>query len=178
MVTAPPLTERIDADEIIDAIPVGVAILDMDLRVQAINRSLEAMTGFSREEALGVYCPHIVRSNLCQQKCPARQALDNDRAVHLEGNIINRARQKVPVMIHVSVLKDGEGRPLGVIETLEDISLVQELDRKVNITQDFSGLVGHSRKMQRLFDLLPVISQTDSSVLITGETGTGKDLVA
>jgi transcriptional regulator with PAS, ATPase and Fis domain len=32
--------------------------------------------------------------------------------------------------------------------------------------------------MQKLFDILPIISQTDSSVLITGETGTGKDLIA
>ncbi|MGB6927592.1 MAG: sigma 54-interacting transcriptional regulator [Syntrophobacteria bacterium] len=172
------ITKSIDANEIIDSIPVGVAILDMDLRVQAMNRSLEAMTGFNREEALGVSCPHILRSNLCPQKCPAKQALDSGQATHVEGNIINRARQKIPVMIHVAVLKDGAGEHIGVIETIEDISLIRELDRKVHISHDFSDLVGHSPKMQRLFDILPVISQTDSSVLITGETGTGKDLVA
>jgi len=173
-----PITENVDPGEIIDGIPVGVAILDMDLRVQAMNRSLEAMTGISREEAVGVYCPHILRSNLCPQKCPARQALGSDQAIRIEGNIINRARQKIPVRIHVAVLKDAEDQPVGVIETIEDISFVTELDRKVHIRHDFSGLIGHSPRMQKLFDILPVISQTDSSVLITGETGTGKDLVA
>ena len=170
--------KSIDANEIIDSLPVGVAILDLDLRVQAMNRSLEAMTGFSREEAVGVSCPHILRNNLCTRQCPAKQALESDRAVHLEGNIINRERQKIPVMIHASVLKDEEGQPLGVIETIEDISLLRELDEKTKITHDFSDLVGHSPKMQKLFDILPIISQTDSSVLITGETGTGKDLIA
>ena len=178
MTTSSIISKSIDANEIIDSIPVGVAILDMDLRVQAMNRSLEAMTGFDREEALGVSCPHILRSNLCPQKCPVRQSLDSDQAVRIEGNIINRARQKIPVRIHVAVLKDGENQPIGVIETIEDISLVTELDRKVHVSHDFSDLVGHSSKMQKLFDILPVISQTDSSVLITGETGTGKDLVA
>ncbi len=178
MTTSSTISKSIDANEIIDSIPVGVAILDMNLRVQAMNRSLEAMTGFDREEALGVSCPHILRSNLCPQKCPAKQAVESDQAIHIEGNIINRARQKIPVRIHVAVLKDGEGQPTGVIETIEDISLVRDLDRKVNISHDFSDLVGHSPKMQKLFDILPVISQTDSSVLITGETGTGKDLVA
>ncbi len=178
MTTSLTITKSIDANEIIDSIPVGVAILDMDLRVQAMNRSLEAMTGFDREEAVGVSCSHILRSNLCPQKCPAKQAVESDQAIHIQGNIINRARQKIPVRIHVAVLKDGEGQPIGVIETIEDISLVTELDRKVNISHDFSDLVGHSPKMQKLFDILPVISQTDSSVLITGETGTGKDLVA
>ena len=178
MITSSTIPQSIDANEIIDSIPVGVAILDMDLRVQAMNRSLEAMTGFNREEAVGVSCPHVLRSNLCPQKCPAKQAVESDQAIHIEGNIINRARQKIPVRIHVAVLKDGEGQPIGVVETIEDISLVTELDRKVHISHNISDLVGHSPNMQKLLDILPVISQTDSSVLITGETGTGKDLVA
>ena len=178
MITSSTILQSIDANEIIDSIPVGVAILDMDLRVQAMNRSLEAMTGFNREEAVGVSCPHVLRSNLCPQKCPAKQAVESDQAIHIEGNIINRARQKIPVRIHVAVLKDGEGQPIGVVETIEDISLVTELDRKVHISHKISDLVGHSPNMQKLLDILPVISQTDSSVLITGETGTGKDLVA
>ncbi len=170
--------ESVKVDEVIDCIPVGIAILDLDLRLQAMNRSLEAMTGFSREKATGVGCAHIIRNNLCTQQCPAKQALESDRAVHLEGNIINRERQKIPVMIHVSVLKDDKGQPLGVIETIEDISLLRELDKKTQITHDFRDLVGHSLKMQKLLDIVPIISQTDSSVLITGETGTGKDLIA
>ena len=178
MITSSTIPQSIDANEIIDSIPVGVAILDMDLRVQAMNRSLEAMTGFNREEVVGVSCPHVLRSNLCPQKCPAKQAVESDQAIHIEGNIINRARQKIPVRIHVAVLKDGEGQPIGVVETIEDISLVTELDRKVHISHNISDLVGHSPNMQKLLDILPVISQTDSSVLITGETGTGKDLVA
>ena len=178
MITSSTIPQSIDANEIIDSIPVGVAILDMDLRVQAMNRSLEAMTGFNREEAVGVSCPHVLRSNLCPQKCPAKQAVESDQAIHIEGNIINRARQKIPVRIHVAVLKDGKGQPIGVVETIEDISLVTELDKKVHISHNISDLVGHSPNMQKLLDILPVISQTDSSVLITGETGTGKDLVA
>jgi transcriptional regulator with PAS, ATPase and Fis domain len=136
------------------------------------------MTGFSREEAIGVGCSHIIRNNLCTHQCPAKQALESDRAVHLEGNIINRERQKIPVMIHASLLKDDEGKPLGVIETIEDISLLRQLDKKTQMAHDFGDLVGHSPKMQKLLDILPIISQTDSSVLITGETGTGKDLIA
>ena len=170
--------ESVKVEEVIDCIPVGVAVLDTNLRLQAITRALEAMTGFSREEAIGVGCSHIIRNNLCTQKCPAKQALESDRAVHLEGNIINRERQKIPVMIHASVLKDEEGQPLGVIETIEDISLLRQLDKKTQLAHDFSDLVGHSPKMQKLLDILPIISQTDSSVLITGETGTGKDLIA
>jgi two-component system response regulator AtoC len=169
---------NIDTNEIIDGVPVGVAILDLNLRLKAMNRSLEAMTGVSREDAVGVPCYHIMRSNLCPQKCPAKQALQSRQTVRVEGNIINRARQKIPVMITLSPLRSGDGRFIGVTETLEDISLLRELNKKVHINHDFSDLVGHSPRMQKLFEVLPVVAHTDSSVLITGETGTGKDLVA
>jgi two-component system response regulator AtoC len=167
-----------DAGDIIDAIPVGVAILDTDLKLQTMNKALEALTGFAREEAAGIRCQYVMRNNLCLTNCPAKEALKSDGTVRMQGNIINRARKKIPVMITVSPIKRAMGEPIGLVETLEDISLVQELDKKVHIGHDFGDMVGHSPQMQKVFNLLPIIAQTDSSVLITGETGTGKDLIA
>ena len=42
----------------------------------------------------------------------------------------------------------------------------------------FEGLVGRSRQMRELFDLLETVSASTSTVLVTGETGTGKELAA
>jgi transcriptional regulator with PAS, ATPase and Fis domain len=42
----------------------------------------------------------------------------------------------------------------------------------------FGPLIGSSEGMQRLYDFLPRIAASDASVLVLGETGTGKDLVA
>jgi PAS domain S-box-containing protein len=169
----------IDANEIIDGIPVGIALLETDLRVQTMNSALEAMTGFGREEAAGVPVHQIVRSNLfLPQMCPEAQALRGEQPVRREGNIINRAREKIPVIINAAPLKDAEGRCIGIIETVEDLSLLRELDKKAPGTEDFRDLVGHSPRMQKLFEVIPVVAQTDSSILVTGETGTGKDLVA
>jgi len=167
-----------DAGEIIDGIPVGVAVLDTDLKFQGMNKALEALTGFDREEAGGIPCRYIMRNNLCLTNCPAKEALKSEETVRVEGNIINRAREKIPVMITVSPIKDAKGELIGLIETLEDISLVQELDKQVHIGHDFGDLIGHSPQMHKVFNLLPIIAQTDSSVLIMGETGTGKDLIA
>ena len=172
------LNTSLSTTEIIDGIPVGVAILDTNLQMVDMNKALEAMTGFSREEAAGVPCQYVLRCNLYLKRCPAKEALESDQTVRVEGDIINRARKKIPVIINVSPLKTASGEPVGVIETVEDISLVRELDKKIRTSHDFGDLLGHSPKMQKVFDLLPVIAQTDSSVLITGETGTGKDLTA
>jgi len=52
------------------------------------------------------------------------------------------------------------------------------LRREVEKRYAFEGIIGESPAMQKVFDLLEKVSETDATVLLTGETGTGKDLVA
>jgi two-component system response regulator HupR/HoxA len=52
------------------------------------------------------------------------------------------------------------------------------LRREVQRRYDFDQILGASPAMQRVFDVMEKVSQTDATVLLTGETGTGKDLVA
>jgi two-component system response regulator AtoC len=58
--------------------------------------------------------------------------------------------------------------------TLENIRLRQEIERGYS----FSGIIGQSERMQNLFGLVRSIAETDVTVLIQGETGTGKELIA
>ena len=168
----------LDISEVVDHVPVGIGILGVDLKFELMNKALEILAGVGREEAIGVPCQYIMRSNLCVKKCPAKEVLRTGQTVRTEGDIINRARQKVPVMMTMSPLKDAGGRIIGLIEAVEDLSLVRELDKQIHTARDFGDMVGSSPRMQKVFDILPAIAQTGSSVLITGETGTGKDLIA
>jgi transcriptional regulator with PAS, ATPase and Fis domain len=64
------------------------------------------------------------------------------------------------------------------METIEDITAHEEMGFDLQQDEGFGRLLGKSKKMEELFRIIPVIAQTDSSVLITGETGTGKDVLA
>ncbi|MFA6055976.1 MAG: sigma-54 dependent transcriptional regulator [Thermodesulfovibrionales bacterium] len=57
----------------------------------------------------------------------------------------------------------------------EEISLLRQ---KVETTYALENIIGQSPKMQEMFRLIPKIAQSNSNVLVTGESGSGKELVA
>jgi len=162
----------------IDEIPLGIALLDKDRRIVMMNRVLEALTGFSRKDAEGVPCYHILRNRTCPNSCPALGKEIGSKSESFETDLINRDRIRVPVHVHQAPLKDKADQWVGFLETVEDLRPIRDLDAKISRAYGFAHLVGRSLQMEKIFQILPIIAQNDSSVLITGETGTGKDRVA
>lgn len=164
--------------ELIDEIPVALFIVDKERRIMQMNRALEALTGFSKEEARGIPCYHILRSRMCIGHCPILDAVKEFEPVSMENDIINRDRRLVPVNVNIAQLKDVNNRRVGFLETVEDLRMMKELDARIGNAYSFGNIVGRSPQMEKIYQILPILAQSDSSVLITGETGTGKDLVA
>ena len=163
---------------LLNRIPICVTILDIHKRVVFMNRFMEALVGVSLEQVAGIPCHHVVRSNLCSSRCPLKSMGTDSETVNQEGNIIDRNRERVPVRVTFSPIVDMEGNLAGWLESYEDLRSFQELDQRRSTAYSFGPLLGHSRQIERMFRMVPGIAQTDSSVLITGETGTGKDILA
>lgn len=163
---------------IIDEIPLGIVVMNSERQVVLLNRAVEALTGFDRKAAKGIKCGHILRSNVCFGKCPALGMGKGDGTMCVEGDIVNRDRQKIPVRITFTPIRNKKGDVVGFFETVEDIRMLRALAGKTSEAYTFSQLVGRSPQMEQIYRFLPMIAQSDSSVLLTGETGTGKDLVA
>ena len=168
----------VDLDSVLDGMPVGVVLLDAKRRVVTANLAFEILTGYGRSEARGIHCRFILRSDLCLKQCPASRAGEKGERSVSEGDIIGKDRKKLPVRLSAIPLTDADGRLMGFLETVEDLSRFRVRDQTVPGAYRFEEIIGRSRRMEELFRVLPMIAQTDSAVLITGETGTGKDLVA
>ena len=166
-----------DLIDILNGVPHGIALVDQDLRIIMMNRFLEALTGYSGEEARGIYCDHVLHSSFGRNDQVFRQAVETGVSCSAEGDIIGLNRKKIPMRFTATPLVDPRQGQQALVLVLEDITVFQEIDRKKEMGPA-KGLLGHSPKMQEVFELLPVLAHTDSSVLITGETGTGKDILA
>lgn len=163
---------------ILDEFPVGIVVVDSERRILLVNRAFEALSGLGRNEVEGLFCCDVLRSNICVHDCPAAKGRRSKEPVSSKGNIINRNREKIFVRLTLVPLQDSGGEPVGFLEVVEDIHALEGHSQSCQNAFSFDGIIGQSVQMTELFDILPVIAQSDSSVLITGETGTGKDLVA
>jgi len=165
-----------DLPSLLDGLPVGVALLDDAGRVLMLNKALEALTGYSRDEVRGMPCRHVLRSRACVQGCP--HGRDDLPGAGVETDCINRHRRKIPVRITPVRVSDGNNRPVCVLDVVEDLTAMREIEARLSQATGQGQIVGRSPIMEKLLRLVPVIAQHDTPVLITGETGTGKDLLA
>ncbi len=169
-------TDCPDLPALLDGLPMGVALLDGEGHVLMLNKALEALTGFSRDEVRGLPCQHVLHSRVCVQGCPhLREELPD---IGIETDCINRHRRKIPVRITPVRVVDGKNRPVCVLDVVEDLTTLREMEARLSQSTGQGQIIGRGPAMERLLRLIPVIAQHDSPVLITGETGTGKDLLA
>ncbi|NPV06308.1 MAG: sigma 54-interacting transcriptional regulator [Syntrophaceae bacterium] len=168
-----------DCDRILDSVAVGVFSVDTDLTIRFFNAQAEAITGFTKQEALGRKCYEIFRTERCLERCSLRRAIETKRQIVKVRNVIlNRENREVPVDITVSVLLDGDGNVIGGVESFLDDSVRVSLEKEIRGSWHFEDIVGRDDRTRKVFDVLGTVAPTDSHVLLQGETGTGKDLIA
>ena len=168
----------IDFFNLLDNIAIGVVVLDLERRIVGMNQTLKALIGFNGQDYTGTSCANILRSNVCLQDCPALNIDEESGSVCREGNLINKDRQMIHIRITSAPLRNIDGNIVGSLETVEDIRLLRKLDTKESQAYNFNNIIGRSAEMEKIFQILPSLAQSDSSALITGETGTGKDMLA
>jgi PAS domain S-box-containing protein len=167
-------------EAILESICDGVFTVDEQWRITSFNRAAELITGTKREQAIGQLCSEVFRSSMCEAQCALRQTLsDGKPVINRTGYIINANGKRVPISISTAVLRDKNGIIIGGAETFRDLSEVEALRKQLKERYQLGDLVSHSPAMHAIFNLIEAVaSSSDTTVLIQGETGTGKELVA
>ncbi|HAK97696.1 MAG TPA: Fis family transcriptional regulator, partial [Planctomycetes bacterium] len=166
-------------EAVLESISDGVFTVDMDWRITSFNRAAEQITGIPRAEALGQRCSEVFRSSMCEAECALGRTLKTGKPIiGRAGFIVDAEGRRIPISVSTAVLRDARGRVAGGAETFRDMSEIEALRQELAGRVRLGDLSSRSPLMQRVFDILPAIAASASTVLVAGETGTGKELVA
>ena len=174
---------------IVDTIQDGVMVVDPGGKILSVNPAAEHMTGYKADELIGKSCRildctgcDIIGEGYAEKWC----------ALFLKGNvkakkclITNKDHRTINVIKNATILYDENQTIIGAVETLTDMSTlvsqqieISELRRSLHLDQGFHGLIGKSLVMLNLFELIENVALTEAPVIISGPSGSGKELVA
>ncbi len=96
-----------------------------------------------------------------------------------EKELLRRDGVRIPVLVATAVLKLSPFRWISFVQDLRERHRLESVeDERAEVGQDFEEIVGSSAALRRVQRQAEVVAPTDANVLILGETGTGKELVA
>ena len=172
-------TLSLDLRTILDSINDGVFTVDDDFRITSFNRAAAEIIGITPEEALGQQCWKVFNADICEGSCALKETMaTGSPLVNKHVNIHTSLRKKVSISVSTALLRDQEGKVVGGVESFRDLTLVEELRKAVEGRASFQHMTSANHQMWEIFKLMPLIAQSDSTVLIHGESGTGKELMA
>ena len=176
-------------ESIIETMKEGLLVVNPEGTIIAVNPAAEALTGYSAQELIGSSC-RVLDCTGCviygdgpgEKWCKLFQ----EGMVKAKKCLItHKDHRSVSVVKNATVLRGPDGRIIGAVETLTDISdfvrqqeEIMALRKTLDLSDNYFGILGKSAPMQRLFEMIESVAQSDAPVIINGQSGTGKELVA
>jgi PAS domain S-box-containing protein len=172
-----PCDDRFEA--VINSISDGLFAVDEEWRITCFNAAAERTLGLPRHEALGRRCSEVFQSEICAEACALRYTMETGRPiVNLPVHIRNASGASILVTVSTALLRDRHGKVVGGVETFRDLNLVKTLLSDVDRLTGSGKIVTADLRVKKLLEIVPTIAESDSTVLIEGESGTGKGLLA
>lgn len=182
--------------EILDYMEEGIHIIDKNGIIIYYNNFAQTIDGIDREKAVGRYLIEAYPS-LTAKTSTLLTVIRTGKAIHKkEQTFLNYKGEKITT-VNTSVPIKSKGKILGALEISKDITTVREMSEQILDLQNklynnkgeelknkyqesaqytLIDIVGESKEMLRLKALTLKAAQSDVSVLVSGDTGTGKEL--
>jgi PAS domain S-box-containing protein len=166
-------------EQILDHLPEAIIGHGPDRKILYFNRAAAAITGYDKSEVLGRDCYEIFGAPLCGKRCSfCDKPPETWTKLSYPINIVTKSGEPRQIQMSVVGLTDEQGRFVGVLASMQDITSLVGVKFWPEDTPGFGGIVGRDAKIIQVFRQIKQLAANDYAVLINGETGTGKELVA
>jgi PAS domain S-box-containing protein len=127
-------------DNVLASLTNGIVTVDLDGRVVTLNPSAELMTGFFTGEVTGRYCTEVFAHTPELGEILMETIASRTAAPGLAATLRRRNGRTLPVEISAAPLKGGEGKDLGVIAVIRDLTVVRELEHRLRRSDRLAAL--------------------------------------
>jgi PAS domain S-box-containing protein len=160
---------------------VGVVSGEFD-RIPEVNDTFLELVGYSRDDLLAgrlVWPDLTPREYVALDEFAHEEGLRFGACTPFEKELIRKDGTRVPVLVATAVLKLSPFRWITFVTDLRERDRQENIDEQVvAVKHNFEEIIGISTAMKRVMGQVEVVAPTDATVLILGETGTGKELIA
>jgi PAS domain S-box-containing protein len=167
-------------DLILNSLPEAIIAHDLNRRIFFFSKGAAMLTGIVPEEAIGKDCHEVFSPHLCGAACSFCGSENLVTFDEEKRTIMHRNKDGVRKDFQMTIvpMTSEDGVVKGVVASLRDRTEEKKLKRIFGEETHFSGIIGRDYKMLQVFELIQDVSQYEAPVHISGETGTGKELVA
>lgn len=168
-----------DLEAILDGLVEGIVTLDDTGAIIGINRAACEILETEKPEALDTKCCDLLGRQLCQSASGIRESIRSGQPIRdIQIPVQTNSGNRKVLQFQTTTLPPREGRKRGSVVLFRDITELVALRENLERRYRLHNLVGKSKPMQEIFELITEVADSDATVLIEGESGTGKELVA
>ncbi len=169
---------------ILDSMSDGLICFGLEKKITYVNRAMKRLFGYGEAEA---FDPISVQDLAARGLISANHAgllewaiaAKKERVTHYETVLRTLQGESLAVTIQVDTLRDQSGQAIGVVEVVRERSPgLRDAAKTAEPQKALHTIIGKSKKMLEILDLLPAVANSTSTVLLEGESGTGKELFA
>jgi PAS domain S-box-containing protein len=184
---------------ILDDLDIGMVAVNRARKITFANRAAAALLGLDQKAMLGRQCCEAFGTT---ETCFFHQTMETGKTlINKVMDTTNAAGLRLLLSVTTALLRNSKGAVSGCYATLRDLSTVGEMYNmplqfmaladnlpdaaaieKIRWDADqqfnYHGIISQSNEMRHVFFLLPRIAESDSTILIEGPSGSGKELIA
>jgi PAS domain S-box-containing protein len=171
--------EKMRIEAILNSLDEGVYTINTEWKITSLNKTAERITGFSEREVIGKICSDVFDTPLCRNSCPLKRLLTDKESVrNVNSSLTGNNGNDIPIILNMALFTDKHQNVLGGVTSFWDVRALEAQVESHTRMRPTHGIVGDSPKIKSLLDLIATAAKSDVNVLVTGESGTGKNLVA
>lgn len=173
------MCHRDNLEHVLDSLKEGIIAHDLSRQIFFFNQEAERITGYDRQEVVGKDCHEAFGHPFCGGRCQFSDDAPNvtENSEHTLS-ITTKSGELRRVEMSITRMKGDSGELVGVLTSFRDVTDLFSLQLQAGKLTSFGNIIGQDHKMYQIFKHIRDVSSYDYPVHISGETGTGKELVA